>query len=142
VPYKEAPEDIKRQMEIVDGYEPSQMTSPTQQQLDQKSTDQALSADSQAHGQMMSEAQHVQSAEQAKQEANQPAKGQKASKPAAKPAPQQPQADQDSVNLQAVMEHYNVDEGTARAMLEAEKQGFDQNEILEALKRHAGGPNG
>jgi hypothetical protein len=142
VPYKEAPEDIKRQMEIVDGYEPSQMTSPTQQQLDQKSTDQALSADSQAHGQMMSEAQHVQSAEQAKQEAQQPDQGQKASKPAAKQAPQQPQADQESVNLQAVMEHYNVDEGTARAMLEAEKQGFDQNEILEALKRHAGGPNG
>jgi hypothetical protein len=145
VPYKEAPEDIKRQMEIVDGYEPSQMTSPTQQQLDQKSTDQALSADSQAHGQMMSEAQHVQSAEQAKQEGQQPDKPKKASKPAAKPAPQQPQqpqADQESVNLQAVMEHYNVDEGTARAMLEAEKQGYDQNEILDALKRHAGGPNG
>jgi phytoene/squalene synthetase len=60
----------------------------------------------------------------------------------AKTAPQQPQGDQESVNLQAVMEHYNVDEGTARAMLEAEKQGFDQNEILDALKRHAGASNG
>jgi hypothetical protein len=137
VPYKEAPEDIKRQMEIVDGYEPSQMTSPTQQQLDQKSTDQALNADSQAHGQMMSEAQHVQSAEQAKQEAQQPDKSQKTSK-AAKPAPQQPQADQESVNLQAVMEHYGIDEPTAKAMLEAERQGYDPQEILDALKRHTG----
>jgi hypothetical protein len=142
VPYKEAPEDIKRQMEIVDGYEPSQMTSPTQQQLDQKSTDQALNADSQAHGQMMSEAQHVQSAEQAKQEAQQPDQGQKAKKPAAKTAPQQPQADQESVNLQAVMEHYGIDEPTAKAMLEAERQGYEPHEILDALKRHAGVTNG
>ncbi len=43
---------------------------------------------------------------------------------------------EDEVNLQAVMEQYGVDEGTAMAMLEAEKQGFNPQEIVEALKRN------
>lgn len=34
--YKDAPEDIKRQMEMAAGYEPSQTISPVQQDLDQK----------------------------------------------------------------------------------------------------------
>jgi len=36
VNYKDAPEDIKRQMEQADGFQPSQMVSPVQQQADQK----------------------------------------------------------------------------------------------------------
>jgi len=40
-----------------------------------------------------------------------------------------------AANLQAVMEHYGVDEYTAAAMLEAERQGFEQEEIVGALQR-------
>lgn len=39
-------------------------------------------------------------------------------------------------NVQAVMQEYNVDEQTAAAMLEAERQGYDQAEILEAMQRN------
>ncbi len=46
-------------------------------------------------------------------------------------------AEQESVNLQAVMEEYNIDEGRAMAMLEAEKQGFSPEEIQEALVRNS-----
>lgn len=46
--------------------------------------------------------------------------------------------DEDTINLQAVMKQYDVDKGTAQAMLEAEKQGFEPEEILEGLKRNQG----
>jgi hypothetical protein len=36
VNYKDAPEDIKRQMEAADGFTPSQGISPVQSQVDQK----------------------------------------------------------------------------------------------------------
>lgn len=36
VNYKDAPEDVKRQMEMADGYQPSQMVSPVQQETDLK----------------------------------------------------------------------------------------------------------
>lgn len=43
---------------------------------------------------------------------------------------QDPEVQQDQVNLQAVMQEHGVDENTAMAMLEAEKQGFDPEEIF------------
>ena len=52
-----------------------------------------------------------------------------------------PQAEQDAVNMQAVMQEYNVDEDTAAAMLTAEASGFDPQEIVEALARQ-GAANG
>ena len=38
-------------------------------------------------------------------------------------------------NIPAVMELYGVDEPTAMAMIEAEKQGFEPEEILAGLQR-------
>jgi len=49
-----------------------------------------------------------------------------------------PEAEQDMVNIEAVMQHYKVDEPTAQAMVAAEKQGFEQDEIIEAAQRNAG----
>lgn len=46
-----------------------------------------------------------------------------------------PEAEQESVNLQAVMEEYEIDENNARAMLEAEKAGFSPEEIRETLAK-------
>lgn len=46
-----------------------------------------------------------------------------------------PQAQQDMINLQAVMQEYGVDEETAMGMLEAEKQGFEPEEIQAGLLR-------
>jgi hypothetical protein len=48
---------------------------------------------------------------------------------------QMPQGGEDMANLQAVMQEYGVDENTAAAMLEAEKQGFEPEEIQAALMR-------
>jgi len=45
---------------------------------------------------------------------------------------------EDEVNMEAVMKEYKVDENTAKAMLEAEKQGFDPEEILAGLERNQG----
>ena len=41
-------------------------------------------------------------------------------------------------SIEAVMEEYQVDANTAMAMLEAEKQGFTIDEILQAMQRHTG----
>lgn len=54
---------------------------------------------------------------------------------------QDPEAEQDQINLQAIMEQYGVDENTAMAMYEAEKQGFEPDEILEGLQRNSGEVN-
>lgn len=43
--------------------------------------------------------------------------------------------EQAAINVEAVMREYNVDEYTAAAMLEAERQGYDPEEITEALTR-------
>jgi len=62
------------------------------------------------------------------------------------PRPQAPQGaqegqlpeenpEQDAANVQAIMETYKIDEGKALAMLEAEKQGYDPQEILDALEK-------
>ena len=50
-------------------------------------------------------------------------------------APLDPEAEQDMINVQAVMEEYDIDEGHAMAMIEAEKQGFDPEEIKAALAK-------
>jgi hypothetical protein len=39
-------------------------------------------------------------------------------------------------NVQAVMEQYEVDQNTAIAMLEAERQGFSPEEVVAALQRN------
>ena len=106
--YKDAPEDIKRQMEQAAGYTPSQMISPVQQQADTK--DKQLALQEQKQG-----------SEMAMQEA------------------QMGTQNQDQINLEAVMNEYGVDENTAMAMLEAEKQGFEIEEILEAVAQQQGG---
>ena len=63
-----------------------------------------------------------------------PATGQPMNPPAAE-QPVDPEAQQDMVNLQAVMEEYDIDEPHAMAMLEAEKAGFDPEEIKLALAK-------
>ena len=49
--------------------------------------------------------------------------------------PQQAEAEQYAINLQAVMQQFGVDESTAMAMLEAESQGFDPQEILQRAQQ-------
>lgn len=46
-----------------------------------------------------------------------------------------PEVEQELVNLDAVMKEYGVDEQTGMAMLEAERQGFDPQEIVAGLQR-------
>jgi hypothetical protein len=61
--YKDAPEDIKRQIEAQAGLQPSQMASPVQQQIDQKNAQQAsqdaLATHKQAHDTTLAVDQHV-----------------------------------------------------------------------------------
>jgi hypothetical protein len=45
-----------------------------------------------------------------------------------------PAMEEDLVNLQAIMEEHGVSEEEAMAMLEAEKQGFEPDEILSVLE--------
>lgn len=52
------------------------------------------------------------------------------------PAPQEP--GQDPEVLQAIMQEYGVDEGGAMAVIEAEKQGFSPDEIVNFLNRRGG----
>lgn len=56
------------------------------------------------------------------------------------PEPQGEELDDSTIeaNLNAVMEEYGVDENTAAAMLEAERQGFQPDEVVAGLKRHIG----
>lgn len=48
---------------------------------------------------------------------------------------EQPQVDQETAEVQAVMEQYNVDEPDARAMIAASAQGYEPDEIMAALER-------
>jgi hypothetical protein len=52
-----------------------------------------------------------------------------------------PEDAQIKADADAVMQHYGVDENTALAMLEAEQQGFDPQDIVEAAKRNQGVAN-
>lgn len=152
VPYKDAPEDIKRQKEERAGYTPSTMQSPVQTQVDQNTAKLHLQAGQQAHDQTM-----------AVHQANQPqppAQGSKTAKPAGKKQPSQqsvaqqqnqpdlqgqpdipenPQDQQDPQvmqDIQAVMKAYNVDDTTAATMLEAERQGFSPEEIIKYVEQN------
>lgn len=58
-----------------------------------------------------------------------------ASEPQGEPLPQD-DPEQDMVNIQAVMQQYGVDENTASAAVEAEKQGFSPEEVIAAMGRH------
>jgi hypothetical protein len=133
--YKDAPEDIKRQIEAQAGLTPSQMTSPGQQQLDQ-------AAQAQQHGQTMdvvgaTQAQQAQGHSQnmdmvnASQQQMQPGETQQASTQP-QPTPQEMQA-----NVQAVMKQYGVDEHTALAALAAEHAGFKPQDVINHLKQGA-----
>ena len=115
VPYQAAPEDVKRQMEMKDGYQPSQEVSPAQQQVEQQ-------AQQQQHSQAMDVANHVQSAEQAQMQA------QKQGEQPNQPSPEEVQA-----NVEAVMKHYGVDERTALAALAAEHNGMDPQQVIQQL---------
>jgi hypothetical protein len=55
-------------------------------------------------------------------------------------APQEmpPEPSQDPEVLQAIMQEYGVDEGGAMAVIEAEKQGFSPDEIVDFLNRQGG----
>ena len=46
-----------------------------------------------------------------------------------------PEAEQEAVDIEAIMQEYEIDESHARAMLEAEKAGFDPEEIKLALAK-------
>jgi hypothetical protein len=115
--YKDAPEDIKRQIEAQAGLTPSQMTSPGQQQLDQ-------AAQAQVHGQTMDVANHIQSGQQAQQA--------QAPQPAKLPTPQEMDA-----NVQAIMQQYHVDENTALTALAAEHEGLPLEDIMAKLQESA-----
>lgn len=61
----------------------------------------------------------------------------------AQQAPQEPvdpEMEQAAGNIEAVMQEYGTDENTAAAMLEAERQGFSPDEIMQALSRRQGAP--
>lgn len=118
--YKDAPEDIKRQIEAQAGLTPSQMTSPGQQQLDQ-------SAQAQGHTQGMDLV--------------------NAASPAPGAAPTSPTDTQSSANapvspdiqanIDAVMKHYNVDEQTALTALAAEHAGYPAEDVMATLEEYA-----
>lgn len=126
--YKDAPEDIKRQIEAQAGLQPSTMTSPVQQQIDNQAQTAALS--------------HISSQQQMQQSAQQAA-----------PDPENPQENtqeggveepdpQAMANVKAVMKHYGVDEQIAAAALEAERQGYPIEQVIATMQKHAGAANG
>jgi len=57
--------------------------------------------------------------------------------------PEQEELDDSTIeaNLNAVMQEYGVDENTAAAMLEAERQGFSPEEVVAGLQRNVGAVN-
>lgn len=126
--YKDAPEDIKRQIEAQAGLTPSQMTSPGQQQLDQN-------AQAQQHSQTLDTVNAVQSAQQ--QDHSQNMDVVNAAQAAQPEQPQQPTPEEIQSNTKAVMEQYGVDENTALTALAAEHQGYDPKAIIAHLKKQA-----
>lgn len=116
--YKDAPEDIKRQIEAQAGLTPSQMTSPGQQQLDQ-------AAQAQGHGQAMD---LVNAATPGQSQQPQPATTNQ-------PAAAQPNQQEIQANVDAVMKQYGVDETTALTALAAEAQGFPPEDVIAHLQK-------
>lgn len=121
--YKDAPEDIKRQIEAQAGLQPSQMVSPIQSQVDQKQQQLDQNAQQAQHSQAM-DAQNAQPTDKAKT--------------AKQPSPQatQPSSEEMHANVQAVMQEYGVDENTALAALAAEHQGFPVEDIITTLQKY------
>lgn len=131
--YKDAPEDIKRQIEQQAGLQPSQMTSPVQATVDQKQQqlDQQAQQASASHDLAVSQAQQQPTAKDSK------------GKTTAKHAtPQttsqsQPSSEEIQANTQAIMQQYGVDENTALAALAAEHQGFPVHDIIATLQHYS-----
>lgn len=112
--YKDAPPDIQRQMERAAGYQPSEMATLPQQETDIKR--EKVQTDKEKND----------------------LQAQTAIAKTVSDKQQQALPDQDQINLEAVMREYEVDENTAQAMLEAEKQGLDPGAIVEALTQAKG----
>lgn len=123
--YKDAPEDIKRQIEQQAGLQPSQMTSPGQQQLDQ-------AAQGLQHQQGMDV---VNAAQTAQQGATDGQNGQ----PNNPTQPEQPQPSPEEIqaNVDAIMQQFNVDEQTALTALAAEHAGFPQEDVIAQLQKYS-----
>lgn len=113
--YKDAPEDIKRQIEAQAGLQPSTMTSPGQQQLDQ-------SAQAQGHSQNMDIVNAVQP------QVDAPGESQTTE-------PNQPKPEEMQANIEAVMKQFGVDENTAMAALAAEAQGYPVEDVIAHLEK-------
>jgi hypothetical protein len=107
--YKDAPEDVKRQMEQAAGYQPSQMPSPVQQDNETKQ-----------QANVIKERQVAMAEEKQTREIQ--------------------NEDQQNATLQAIIEAYEVDANTAQAMLEAERQGYPIEQIVEAVVKQKSQP--
>lgn len=114
--YKDAPEDIKRQIEQQAGLQPSQMQSPGQTELDQKQQQLDQASQQQDHSQTMDVVNVAQTQNEAAQQGQ--------------PTPEEIQS-----NTKAVMEQYGVDENMALTALAAEHQGYDPEEIIKHLQK-------
>lgn len=135
--YKDAPEDIKRQIEAKNGFQPSQMTSPGQQQIEQQASqqqggmtpDHILKADQQAHQQEMDKEKlslEARKLEQDQMMAQQPG-GQAPTPPQAQMSPEDQQMIQ--ILQQAGFNEQQI--GQALAML---RSGASMEEIIEMLQ--------
>lgn len=118
--YKDAPEDIKRQMELAAGYEPSSMVSPVQEANDIKKAQLGLQEQKQGQDVEMQQQQMAQQAQEGEQQPEQPEQPENAS-----------EEEQEAVNIQAIVEEYGVPENIAMAMREAEQQGLEDEEIMQ-----------
>lgn len=101
-----------------------------------------LKADQQVHSQQMDKAKLGLEIAKTVQAGAQDAAGKDAKPPAKTAAPAansetSKQLDQAHQHIKQVMKSYGVDAHTATAMLEAERQGYDPQEILAALKRRS-----
>jgi hypothetical protein len=123
--YKDAPEDVKRQIEAQAGLQPSQGTSPVQAQVDQKQQQLDQSAQQQQHGQSMDMV-----------NAAQPQQPPQAGQPDPN-APQPPNISQQEVqaNVDAVMKQYGVDESTALTALAAEHAGLPVEDVIAHMQQ-------
>lgn len=110
--YKDAPEDVKRQIEQQAGLQPSQMVSPEQQKIDQ-------AAQAQDHSRNM-DIVNAASSPETQDQSQQAQEG---------PSPEEMQT-----NVKAIMDEYGVDENTALAALAAEHQGYPVEDVIAHLQ--------
>jgi len=128
--YKDAPEDIKRQIEAQAGMSPSQMTSPVQAAVDQKQQQLDQSAQQQGHSQALDMV-----------NAAQPPQTTAPNAPQGAPAQQggQDVTPEMRANIDAVMKQYGVDENTALTALAAEHAGFPVQDVIAEMQRRTQG---